>query len=259
MKICLELSKILLLIVFVSTGCLSQTIEKPSESAIIIAGVKDKVTVRKDSRGIPYIDANSDEDLYFVQGFITASDRLWQMDLLRRVAGGRTAELFGKVTLEEDKRWRRFGFQSIVDQSYKGLSPEFKSVLDCYARGVNAYIATLNKDTMPSEFRILQYQPEQWKATDSLLIGKILSDALSTSWFEDTTRAKFSDLPKKRFDELFIEKTPFDVLVVGKDDPQPKEDKRAVHFVNHAVSASLDKIGALEESIRKSSLERAGF
>src|SRR5437868_12556084 len=72
-----------------------------------IEGIKADVSVRRDSRSIPYIQAASDEDLYFVQGYITASDRLWQMDLMRRLARGETAEIFGRTTLEEDKRWRR--------------------------------------------------------------------------------------------------------------------------------------------------------
>lgn len=73
--------------------------------AVAVSGIKDSVSVRRDARFIPYIEATNDADLYFVQGYVTASDRLWQMDLLRRVARGETAELFGKAALEEDKRW----------------------------------------------------------------------------------------------------------------------------------------------------------
>src|SRR5437870_4412333 len=77
---------------------------------ISLVGLKDKVTVRRDARWIPYIEAKNDADLYFAQGYITASDRLWQMDLLRRVVRGETAEIFGKASLEQDKHWRRYGF-----------------------------------------------------------------------------------------------------------------------------------------------------
>ena len=155
----------------ITTSCLAQTVEQPTERSAAVAGIKDKVTVRKDARAIPYIEALSDDDLYFMQGFITASDRLWQMDLYRRVASGRTAELFGKITLEEDKRWRRFGFPGIVQESYGNLSSEFKSILDNYARGVNAFIATLNKETMPTEFKILAVCAGEMEADRFVLLS----------------------------------------------------------------------------------------
>src|SRR5687768_16718159 len=154
MKIFNKYLAVVLVFILFSTACYSQTIEPPVEKILTIAGLKDKVTVRKDARSIPFIEARNDADLYFVQGFVTASDRLWQMDLYRRVAGGRTAELFGNLALERDKRWRRFGFPAIVEEAYKNFSPEYKSVLDNYARGVNAFIATLDKDSMPPEFNI---------------------------------------------------------------------------------------------------------
>src|SRR5678815_3602017 len=81
-----------------------------------LTGLQTKVTVRRDARSIPYIQANNDGDLYFTQGYVTASDRLWQMDLMRRLARGETSEIFGKAVLEEDMRRRRFGFASIAEQ-----------------------------------------------------------------------------------------------------------------------------------------------
>ncbi len=261
MKIFDKYLTVLLVVIFFSTACYAQTVEPPVEKTLMIAGLKEKVTVRKDARSIPYIEANNDADLYFVQGFVTASDRLWQMDLYRRVASGRTAELFGNAALDRDKRWRRFGFQAVVEESYRNFSPEFKSVLDNYARGVNAFIATLDKDSMPPEFNVLQYQPEPWKATDSLIIGKILADALSTSWHQDATRAKFKDLPKEKYDQLFIEKTPFDVLVVGKDN-EKKVQSSKFKVQSSFDSEFIDKFYAFaekDEAIRKSSLEQIGF
>ena len=85
---------------------------------VLLPGLKDKVTVRRDARWIPYIEAKSDADLYFAQGYVTASDRLWEMDLLRRVVRGETAEIFGRQTLEEDKRWRRYGFAQQISVQY---------------------------------------------------------------------------------------------------------------------------------------------
>ncbi|MCW5958582.1 MAG: penicillin acylase family protein [Pyrinomonadaceae bacterium] len=240
------------------SGCLSaQTIDSPEVKNLAVAGLKQEVAIRRDSRWIPYIEAQNESDLYFAQGFVTASDRLWQMDLYRRVASGRTAELFGKLTLEEDKRWRRFGFGSIVEESYKTMPNELKRVLDDYARGVNAYIATLNKDSLPVEFQVLQYSPEPWKPSDSLIIGKILADGLSTSWFEDALKARFSNLPKEKFDQLFIEKTPFDVLVVGKDSEESSKAAKSDAAISNAEE--IYQLAERESIIRKSSLERIGF
>ena len=146
-----------------------------------ITGLKQNVTVRRDGRAIPYIEASNDSDLYFAQGYITASDRLWQMDLLRRVSRGQLAEIFGKQVLEEDKRWRRMGFSKIAEDSMTVLNPQLKMALENYARGVNAYIATLDKESLPIEFKILQYKPTPWDPTDTLCIGKILAEGLSST------------------------------------------------------------------------------
>src|SRR6185295_6640153 len=86
-------------------------------SKVVVPDLKGEVTVRRDGRGIPYIEAKSDGDLYFAQGYVTASDRLWQMDLLRRLALGETAEIFGNSVLEEDKRWRRYNFAKVAEES----------------------------------------------------------------------------------------------------------------------------------------------
>src|SRR6186713_2970717 len=136
-------------------------------SNVKVDGLAADVTVRRDSRGIPYIEAGSDKDVYFAQGFITASDRLWQMDLMRRVARGETAEIFGKRTLEEDQRWRRFNFSRIADENLKYLSPDLVAALESYARGVNAFIATLDDEHLPAEFRLFQYRPSPWRASDT--------------------------------------------------------------------------------------------
>ena len=236
-----------------STACLAQT---PTET-LTISGLKKQVEVRRDGRWIPYIKAENEADLYFTQGYITASDRLWQMDLYRRLAGGRTAEIFGKPALSGDLRWRKFGFEKIVKKSFENFSDEYKAVLENYARGVNAYIATLDKDTLPTEFKILKYTPEPWKATDSLLIGKILADGLSTSWYKDVTREKFKNLSKERFEKLFLEKTPYDVLVVGKD--VEKSNTKTAFVQEIVLPAEFLELAEKDRLIRKRGLEKVGF
>jgi penicillin amidase len=225
---------------------------------LTVSGLKESVTVRRDERGIPYIEARNSADLCFAQGYVMAQDRLWQMDLLRRVARGETAEIFGKVALEQDKRWRRFGFAGVVEETFKNFNPEHRIILESYARGVNAYIATLGRDKLPAEFQILQYSPTPWKPSDSLIIGAILADGLSTTWTADVMRAAFLDLSKDKFKELFIEKTPYDVLVVGKDTEEVKSKKEKVKS-EIKIDDSLADFALKDEEIRKSSLELAGF
>ena len=93
---------------------------KPSQE-LALAGLRAPVTIRRDDRGIPHIEAANDEDLYFAQGYVTASDRLWQMDLQRRTARGELSEIFGQATVSTDKLHRTYGFARILDQAAAGL------------------------------------------------------------------------------------------------------------------------------------------
>src|SRR5712664_4699489 len=94
--------------------------QQPSQSSSIqVAGLQDRVTIRRDERGIPYIEAKNDEDLYFAQGYITASDRLWQMDLFRRTERGELAEILtagpNSIALQQDKQHRTLGFAQVAE------------------------------------------------------------------------------------------------------------------------------------------------
>ncbi len=184
---------------------------------VVASQLSSPVIVRRDARSVPYIDARNDRDLYFVQGYVTASDRLWQMDLLRRVARGETAEIFGRQALEEDKMWRRYGFAAVAEKSLEFLSPELKQALETYAAGVNAYIASLQADALPSEFRILQYRPREWRPTDTIIIGKILAESLSSTWRHDLQRAAWNSLSADKLRDLTNRVTPFDVILFGTD------------------------------------------
>ena len=231
-----------------------------------VSGIKSEVTVRRDARSIPYIEAKTDDDLYFVQGYVTASDRLWQMELLRRVARGETAEIFGNVALEEDKRYRRFGFAAVAEKSLTEMSPQLRTALEAYARGVNTYIATLDDNTLPIEFKILQFKPRPWTAADSIVVGKILADALSTTWRNDLMRASMQSLPKEKFVDLANQVTPYDVILFGKDKltaetQRRKDEEQTLLNSNLAQRLSVSAVQAFEteDSIRRSSLERVGL
>src|SRR2546422_10789375 len=107
------------LLVFAGSLSLNPAKAQPGSQTLAIASLRDRVTVRRDERGIPYIEAANNDDLYFAQGYITATDRLWQMDLLRRNVRGELAEIFGEGALGEDKRHRTFGFAQVVVETAK--------------------------------------------------------------------------------------------------------------------------------------------
>ncbi len=135
-----------------------------------------QVVVRRDERGIPFIHASNDADLYFAQGYATASDRLWQMDFLRRTACGELAEVLGPAALEVDKLHRIYGFRDVAEKLLERASVQTREVLESYARGVNAFIEQSGTKSLPLEFQVLSYQPRAWTAIDSLLCGLISSD-----------------------------------------------------------------------------------
>ncbi len=226
-------------------------------SEVSVPGIAKQVTVKRDQRSIPYIEAANDADLYFAQGYVTASDRLFQMDLMRRLSRGETAEIFGRTTLEEDKRWRRFGFARISEESLKIMNPEMRAALDAYTNGVNAYIASLDEKTLPVEFRILQYKPAPWRASDTLMIGKILSDALSTTWRNDIMRLSVQSLPKEKLADLTNQVTPHDVILFGND----SKAATAVNNENAVTDGLASLIAAADREglLRKTSLERVGL
>lgn len=238
-----------------ASSCFAQT---PTQT-LSVPGLKDSVTVRRDGRGIPYIEAKNEADLYFAQGFVTARDRLWQMDLFRRLVRGETAEIFGKAALEQDKRWRKFGFSQVIEAGYKDVAPEFRSALESYSRGVNAYISTLDEKSLPVEFQILRFRPSGWKPTDSLLVGAIFADALSTTWQQDLLKESLQKLPKEKIDFLFDPSSSDDVLLFGKDSVNQKS-KTPISQLNVQLQRMeiLDLIAQAEQT-RKDSLEMVGM
>jgi penicillin amidase len=239
---------------------------KSASQTMRLAGLLAPVTIRRDERGIPYIEAASEADLYFAQGYVTASDRLFQMELLRRTARGELAEIFGAgpndAALNSDKQHRRYGFAQLSEQQAAHIPLKLRAALEAYARGVNAYIESLDAKTLPPEFQILQLKPRPWRPADSLVVAKLFDEALTTSWPADLMRAAFADLPQDLREQLFPETSPLDVLLVGSDRPR-KSKTSSLPSLPTRRTASLDA-GALdalarEELTRRGALERVGL
>jgi len=229
-------------------------------NTLAVAGLRDRVTVRRDERGIPYIEAKNDEDLYFAQGYVIASDRLWQMDLLRRNERGELAEVLGNAVLEQDKQHRTLGFSQEVEIEFARASPEARAVLEAYANGVNAYITSLDPKSLPPEFQILQYKPKPWTPADSLLVGKLFAEALSNTWRLDIMREALAGLPAEKRAGLMPETSPLDVLVVGKDSKTNNKTMSAIQPSGEADFSTRETLLALarDEEIAAQSLARVG-
>ncbi|HKV42183.1 MAG TPA: penicillin acylase family protein, partial [Blastocatellia bacterium] len=187
-------------------------------TTIHLKGLHNAVTVNYDSRAVPYIEAQNDDDLYFAQGYIVARDRLWQMDLIRRSSRGELAEIFGAVALEEDKIHRKYGFSQLADQIASTLAPKAQAAVIAYSQGVNAYIESLDDQSFPIEFRLLRYKPALWRPSDCVILGKTFAESLSTSWQSDIIRAAFSDVPEEKRQQIFPAKSSLDVILTGVDE-----------------------------------------
>jgi len=238
------------------------TAQNQSPPALKIKGLKSQVTLTRDERGIPYIDASNDEDLYFAQGYATAADRLWQMDLFRRTARGELAEVLGagpnNAALDQDKLHRTYGFAQAAEAEVAQASPKSLAVLEAYARGVNAYAASLDAKSLPPEFQILQYSFRPWTPADSFIIAKIFFEALSDTWRLDVMRQALAPLPAEKRNALLPSTSPIDVLVVGKD---TKARSASARLQQQQTPLSQKALAALAHNqvIAAAALDRIGF
>ena len=170
------------------------------DGAIRLAGLQAPVSVVRDIHGVPHLTATNLEDLFFAQGYVTAQDRMWQMDLTRRFVGGEMAEIFpasigppqpvGRNTaiprprkswVDYDKQQRLMRLRAVSERVAQQLPARDRAFFAAYARGVNAYLEQ-HRDSLPVEFRLLRYKPREWSVTDSLLIGIGMSQLLNPQY-----------------------------------------------------------------------------
>jgi penicillin amidase len=149
-----------------------------------IQGLKSPAYVEVDGYGIPAIHASTREDAFLSLGFVTARDRLFQMDLLRRHMAGRLAEVMGPSLKESDRRHRIMGFEPVARAVVQRLPEEQKRVLEAYAVGVNQAMESLT--LWPPEFLLLGYRPSLWRPEDSILV--VLGMEEDLGWTADAER-----------------------------------------------------------------------
>ncbi len=157
----------------------------PQEDGTIqLAGLKQSVTVARDALGIPTITAANLEDLFFAQGYITAQERLWQMDMTRRYASGDLAVILGPDFVATDREQRILGLRQAAEKAVALMDPSQRAQIQAYANGVNSYIAEHSK-TLPLEFRFLTYAPHVWTVEDSLLVGLSMTEFLNHGYYKE--------------------------------------------------------------------------
>lgn len=157
-----------------------------TSGTIRVARLQQPCEIARDDFGVPRIAAKNEPDLMFALGYVHAQDRLWQMDVARRIGQGRLSELFGTVTVPFDRMFRIVGIRRISEEVEKAITPESRARLQAYAAGVNAFIEA-HKGKYPIEFDLLRYDPEPWEPLHSIMIARLMAWELNLSWWTDLT------------------------------------------------------------------------
>ena len=162
---------------------------RPDSGDFQVPGLQHPVEIRRDAQGVPYIYAQNQRDLFYAQGFVHAQDRLWQMELNRRIAQGTLSAVFGKDALDTDRMSRTFGFARTARADEALLSPTLRTYLLAYCDGVNAALARMGK-RLPIEFLLTGHRPAPWELLDVLAFARLTTFQLSYGWGHELARAR---------------------------------------------------------------------
>jgi penicillin G amidase len=207
-----------------------------------------KVDVYLDDRLVPHIFAEQENDAYFVQGFLHAKFRLWQMELQTFAAGGRASEILGEKGLEHDREFRRLGMVYAAEIALQEVEkdPVIKAQCDAYTAGVNAYIETLTESSLPLEYKLVGYKPEKWSNLKTSLFLKYMSYDLAArdddfemtnakSYFSADDFAKLYPAIQDSLDPIIPKGTIFEKQKVFPVAPAQAD---SVYFNNHDLAVS---------------------
>ncbi len=168
-----------------------------------LSAIAAPVDIVRDRHGVPHIRARNDADAYFALGFVHAQDRLFQMELMRRLGAGRLSEIAGSATVDIDRRMRLFGLYRLAEAAFDHLSPRPRAALEAYAAGVNAHLAA-HSGILAPEFAAFGLEPEPWRPADSLVWGRIMGMRLSGNPRTELLRAGLSArLSRQQIDALW--------------------------------------------------------
>ncbi len=218
------------------------------DGTLRLAGLAAPVIVTYDRLGVPNISAANLPDLFFAQGYVTAQDRLWQMDITRRFASGDLAVILGPEYVKYDRENRILGLWQVAQRSAASMEPQQRAHFEAYAAGVNAYIEQHQK-TLPPEFRFLQYFPHVWTVEDSILVGLSMTEFLNHGLYRNKLEKEkiLAKLGPELTADLFVnrswrdhppgaESNSIENEVPGETAPEKDEETRRFHHGSTEVT-----------------------
>ncbi|HNB81361.1 MAG TPA: penicillin acylase family protein, partial [Chitinophagaceae bacterium] len=230
------------------SGCWRNAITESTQAEhLFINGMKDTVDICFDDRLVPHLFARNAPDAFFIQGYLHARYRLWQMDMTARLAGGRLSEVAGKKTLASDRNMRRKGMVWGAKQSLQSMQQDSMSsmALRAYTLGVNQWIASLNQATLPLEYKLMGFEPEAWTSLKTCLIMKFMADKLSGKT-EDFELSVARQLFGKEFDLLYPEHMDVEYPVIpgsdgsGRKTPTGFQLHDTIHLSSNTSDENID-------------------
>ena len=221
----------------------ANAVDNHSDTTIDLELIEKGVTIKYDDRMVPHIFAKNKMEAIFAQGYVTAKDRLWQMDISTRSVSGRLSEIMGPKMLERDKLQRRKGMVFAAKNAVEGWkkSPENFKLLQSYAAGVNAYIESLSPSDYPIEYKLLDYEPEYWTPLKTAFFTKAMAASLC---------ARESDLENTNALEIFG-KEMFDFLY-------PQHNQKESPIIPESVEYNFTTPNSIDEKVDESE-SRIGF
>jgi penicillin amidase len=221
------------------------------DGTLAVAGLAAKVTVKRDVRGVPTIEAQNLHDLFLAQGYVTAQDRLWQLDSMRRFASGELSEILGDKFVEHDREQRILSLRIAAQRSLAISSAEDRANLHAYSQGINAFLDT-HRDRLPIEFRILRYTPRPWADDDCTLIAaQMVKDLNHHPYLEALTREKIlAKVGPELTADLYVNSSAFDRPPTvaragnpfhrgdGDEDDEEEDDSVVPHMTERVAPAA---------------------
>ena len=241
-----------------AVGLVRQTFPQTA-GTLQIEGLSGSVTVKRDDRGVPTIYADTAQDLFRAQGFVSAQDRFFEMDLRRHITAGRLAELVGEGGLASDKVIRTMGWRRVAEAELPKLAPETRQYLQAYADGVNAYIRQAgDPEKMSLEYTVLQrtnpnYRVEPWTPVDSLAWLKAMAWDLRGDYNDELARARLSRNKSVKQIGLLYPPYPYDrnLPILSDHDWAPSE------ATAEAASARPAALSAMREADGQAAIDAA--
>jgi penicillin amidase len=210
---------------------------------IELEGLKEEVKVYRDQYGIPHIFAKNEADLYLVTGYITAQDRFWQMDFLRRVTQGRLSEILPGNWIETDVILRSLRITEKSKKIFEHADSEIKEAIESFSNGINQYLDD-HKDDLSFEFTIFGYEPEKWEAVHSInLIGYMAWD-LETGWGNESILYKLKHV---------LSKAQYEAIIPNLSDYDPVIYDEYYQINDSLFSSEISKINQLYPELFKGS------